>query len=87
MIYTAQLYAGDWYVLTTTGAPASECRAVDALPQSIFSDRADAEQAARFARDWSETTYATELTPEGEQTVIPGCERNAAPGARQLDLF
>lgn len=31
--------------------------------------------------------YTTELTPEGEQTVIPGCERNAAPGPRQLDLF
>ena len=28
-----------------------------------------------------------ELTPEGEQAVIPGCERNRAPGKRQLDLF
>lgn len=31
--------------------------------------------------------YSVELTPEGEQTVIPGCERNTAPGMRQLDLF
>ena len=31
--------------------------------------------------------YRAELTPAGEQFVIPGCERNAAPGARQLDLF
>ena len=31
--------------------------------------------------------YITELTPAGEQTVIPGCERNHAPGPRQLDLF
>lgn len=31
--------------------------------------------------------YRTELTPAGEQTVIPGCERNFAPGKRQLDLF
>lgn len=28
-----------------------------------------------------------ELTPEGEQAVIPGCEKNLAPGKRQLDLF
>lgn len=31
--------------------------------------------------------WRTELTPAGEQTVIPGCERNASPKARQLDLF
>lgn len=31
--------------------------------------------------------YPVELTPAGEQTVIPGCERNAAPGLKQLDLF
>lgn len=31
--------------------------------------------------------YRCELTPEGEQAVIPGCERNASPKARQLDLF
>lgn len=28
-----------------------------------------------------------ELTPAGEQAVIPGCERNLAPAKRQLDLF
>lgn len=32
-------------------------------------------------------TFTTELTAAGEQTVIPGCERNASPKARQLDLF
>lgn len=31
--------------------------------------------------------YAAELTPAGEQHVIPGCERNASPKASQLDLF
>jgi len=35
----------------------------------------------------SRSAFATELTPEGEQTVIPGCEKNEAPGDRQLDLF
>ena len=40
-----------------------------------------AEQAARNA------AFRSELTPAGEQLVIPGCERNLAPSARQLDLF
>jgi hypothetical protein len=31
--------------------------------------------------------YAIELTPAGEQAVIPGCERNLAPATRQLNLF
>ena len=31
--------------------------------------------------------YRTELTPAGEQAVIPGCERNFSPKAKQLDLF
>ena len=34
-----------------------------------------------------ETITKTELTPAGEQHVIPGCERNASPKASQLDLF
>lgn len=29
----------------------------------------------------------SELTPAGEQLVIPGCERNLAPAKTQLDLF
>lgn len=29
----------------------------------------------------------TDLTPAGEQFVIPGCERNASPKAVQLSLF
>jgi hypothetical protein len=33
------------------------------------------------------TNYAIELTPAGEQAVIPGCERNLAPATRQLNLF
>lgn len=37
-------------------------------------------------RPYSEA-FSTELTPEGEQTVIPGCERNAAPTVKQLDLW
>lgn len=54
MIYTAQLYAGQHYVLTTTGAPNRELYAVQALPQSIFSDPADARQAARIAAEWAD---------------------------------
>jgi hypothetical protein len=32
-------------------------------------------------------TYRSELTPQGEQMVIPGCEMDAAPSVRQLSLF
>lgn len=46
---------------------------------------------AELAARRSPQAFPTELTPEGEQTVIPGCERNAAPATpgrpRQLDLF
>ncbi|TNC65797.1 hypothetical protein [Rubellimicrobium roseum] len=31
--------------------------------------------------------FRSELTPEGEQLVIPGCERNRSSKLRQLDLF
>ena len=31
--------------------------------------------------------FRSELTPEGEQLVIPGCERNRGRVAGQLDLF
>lgn len=32
--------------------------------------------------------FNTELTPAGEQTVIPGCERDdARTGAKQMSLF
>ena len=34
-----------------------------------------------------EVTFRSELTPEGEQLVIPGCERNRSKALRQLDLF
>lgn len=42
---------------------------------------------AETVRTWDQPPYYTELTPAGEQLVIPGCERNLAPAARQLDLF
>ena len=43
--------------------------------------------AAARAEDQRNPPYRSELTPAGEQLVIPGCERNLAPAARQLDLF
>lgn len=54
MIYTAQLHNGDHYVCTTTDAPTREIFAVKALPKAVFTDRADARQAARFAADWAD---------------------------------
>jgi hypothetical protein len=35
----------------------------------------------------TDTAFRSELTPEGEQLVIPGCERNRSKILRQLDLF
>ena len=43
--------------------------------------------AAARAEDQRNPPFRSELTPAGEQLVIPGCERNLAPAARQLDLF
>ncbi len=31
--------------------------------------------------------FRSELTPTGEQYVIPGCEKDHAPGIKQLNLF
>lgn len=31
--------------------------------------------------------FRSEMTPEGEQYVIPGCEADAAPSVSQLNLF
>jgi hypothetical protein len=45
------------------------------------------EDEARRIRIEFRPAYRSELTPIGEQLVIPGCEQNAAPGKRQLDLF
>tara|TARA_R110000796_G_scaffold9452_7_gene32204 strand:+ start:1745 stop:2146 length:402 start_codon:yes stop_codon:yes gene_type:complete len=43
--------------------------------------------AAQLRYDATRPKVQTELTPAGEQHVIPGCERNASPKASQLDLF
>lgn len=49
------------------------------------------EGAAETAQEEEATrqrlAHRTELTPEGEQYVIPGAERRTTPKARQLDLW
>ena len=40
-----------------------------------------------IAQEYTAPVYSAELTPVGEQLVIPGCERNLAPAAKQLSLF
>ena len=38
--------------------------------------------------DQRRESFGSELTPEGEQLVIPGCEKDdARTGAQQTDLF
>lgn len=50
-------------------------------------DQIIAEIAAKAQPAYLDGLFATELTPAGEQLVIPGCERNLAPAKTQLDLF
>ncbi len=73
---------GWWRERTVLGEPY-------ALHNHTYSIYAVGRDGSQVERLWHETlqVYSTELTPEGEQAVIPGCERNAAPGAKQLDLF
>lgn len=70
-------------------------RMFDALDARLM--RGDLTQAAYDAEAakvsaWAESEYRSgryrsELTPEGEQLVIPGCERKAKPRERQLGLW
>ena len=47
-------------------------------------DKTDLEAWSRHLR----RPFCTEFTPAGEQTVIPGCERDdARTGAKQMSLF
>lgn len=55
-------------------------RKVDAL-------RLDRFEAVPIGDYLASLNYRHELTPAGEQAVIPGCERNFSPKAKQLDLF
>lgn len=55
----------------------------DGTPRKTWEQLGDLERST-----WGKASeYRTELTPAGEQAVIPGCEMDAAPGKRQLDLF
>ena len=46
------------------------------------------EWCRRYAEAVTGQTYPTELTPIGEQLVIPGCERQPVAGKpAQLSLF
>ena len=47
----------------------------------------ETEDYARAPWGLDEEGFRSELTPEGEQLVIPGCERNRSERMRQLDLF
>lgn len=64
MIYTAQLYAGDWYVMTETNAPKEAAEAIRKLPQAIFAwnQESEARAAVKIARmDATEKITAQKL--------------------------
>lgn len=75
-MYAVDYAQGDtrWYGYLATGGH-----------ETIASLKASGMFLSRFEE--GPQPFATELTPAGEQAVIPGCERNFAPGNRQLDLF
>ncbi len=91
MFHIWQMNDGRWQVDAFTSAPRSA--QILAMRAPSFDTWADAEAYRRgMVEAWAEArdtvpTYSTELTPAGEQTVIPGCERNLSPLAKQLDLF
>jgi hypothetical protein len=73
------------YVLYWAGCPHGSCIEVPKMLFDWFNAQRDDERELT-AEDIREA-FRAELTPAGEQWVIPGCERNAAPTVRQLDLF
>lgn len=80
-----QLVAAD-YRAGTSGAAAFLAARRDMEAALATLEAAEAEFYAAGG-DRCGDAYSFELTAAGEQAVIPGCERNAAPGARQLELF
>lgn len=94
MFYAFQMNNGRWQVDAYTSAPDS-ARAL-AFKAPSFDTRAQAEQWASDARKtWGDvkatawlTQYREELTPEGIQLVIPGCEKTTdTKTPAQLALF
>lgn len=79
-MYGADWASGDtrWYGYLSTGKQ-----------ETIASLRISGMDLSRFESGaWPERIYRSELTPAGEQMVIPGCERDdTRTGARQMDLF
>jgi hypothetical protein len=66
---------------------ARELRAEGERATAAMFAELEARSAARREAE-ARTAYATELTPAGEQAVIPGCERQPVAGKpAQLSLF
>lgn len=78
MIYTAQLHAGDWYVLTCTNAPDAAWYAINALPNAIFewNQEAEARAAVNLALKWMHANrwriVATDRATGEEITLTEG---------------
>lgn len=58
----------------------------DGTPRKQWHELGDVERES-WIKNPTPREYRSELTPEGEQLVIPGCERKATPKARQLGLW
>lgn len=58
----------------------------DGNPRKEWHEISD-DDRARWIASQEAQRFASELTPEGEQYVIPGCEQNRDPEKKQLNLF
>jgi hypothetical protein len=92
MFYVFQMNDGRWHVDAFTSAPMSARLLAHDIPGSETKAEAEAkrQEASRIWADAKATDAAlfpVELTPIGEQYVIPGTERNASPRVKQLNLF
>lgn len=73
--------------VTRAAEKLSDVRTQD-LPNVAAQMRANARrQFAQMMAERGNPEFLMELTEAGEQSVIPGCERNASQKTVQLDLF
>lgn len=63
--------------------PRTDCAELRAITRQFHPDAQIMGKCPPPAKPATAARAATELTPAGEQLVIPGCERNAVAGPRK----
>lgn len=84
-------HSDDFSTARIEDAPsAQEAYEIDLMFRPNYHDgtpRKTWDQLGELERSTWASPYRTDLTPAGEQTVIPGCEVDASPSVKQLKLF